>query len=71
MRPDWRWRDQFVLNSAVCSADFFSCVNGPIHDLVSVLGMDFFQYKCRHLHQRVGEHKHSVTVPSISFKNIT
>ena len=22
MSPDWRWRGPFVLNSAVCSADF-------------------------------------------------
>ena len=46
MCPDWRWRD-FVLNFAVCSADFY--LRKRIHDLVSITQtafkdelMDFF-----------------------------
>ena len=38
MCSDWRWRD-FVLNFAVCSADFHS--RKRIHDLVSITRIAF------------------------------
>ena len=38
MCPDWGWRD-FVLNVAVCSADFY--LREQIHDLVSITRIAF------------------------------
>ena len=42
MCPDWKWRD-FVLNFAVCSADFYLRKRMD-HDLVSVPRIAFKDY---------------------------
>ena len=38
MCPDWRWRD-FVLNFAVCSADFY--LRTQMYDLISITRIAF------------------------------